>query len=163
MNTYIVVGGIAKTDRTDTEFNYISSAIYIISNKGEVVGRYISVMPFPFNGTIIPGKDFPVFSTDFGKFGISSCWEETFTYINKIYVKSGADFIINASNDALLNSINIMKLKAMFSQSSAAENHQYIIRAANTGFTEIINPYGKVVASLEPNKEGVLVADIYVK
>ena len=51
----------------------------------------------------------------------------------------------------------------MHSQFSASENNRYLIRSTNTGFTEVINPFGKIEAEISPNKEGYLTADIYVK
>lgn len=162
-NAYLVFGSLETTEKTDPEYNYIKDVAVVFSKNGDYVGKYISVLPFPFDGHTVPGDDFPVFNTELGKFGISTCWEEYYDYINKKYVNEGADFFISIANDNPVGNLNMMKLKSMHVRFRASENRRYVIRAANTGMTEVINPYGKIVASLEPNKEGVLISDIYVK
>jgi len=160
---YLIFGSTGRTEKTDPAYNYIKDVIHIISKEGERIGSYTAVLPFPYNGYIIPGKELPVFSTDIGRFGITACTEETYGSFNKNYALSGADFFINVSNDEPIKSLRVRWLKSMYSRFSAAENNKYLVRVANTGYTFIANPYGKIVAQLEPNKEGILIGDIYLK
>ena len=162
-NAYLIFGGLEKTEKTDPKYNYIKNVTYVFSNNGNFVGKYISVLPSPFNGEVIPGTETPIFKTPFGNFGITVCAEENYYFLNKRYADSGADFLINITNDNGLKHLGAMRLKSMHSQFSAAENNKYLLRSANTGFTEVVNPYGKIIAKLEPNTEGFLVADIFIK
>ena len=91
------------------------------------------------------------------------CWEEYHGYINKKYGGLGADYFIHMVNDASVKDFNTMKTRVRRARFRASENNRYVIRAANSGITEVVNPYGKVTASLEPNKEGFLISDIYIK
>jgi apolipoprotein N-acyltransferase len=162
-NAYLVFGAVGKTDLTDPEFNYIKDMAYVFSRKGDYIGGYTSVIPFPFNEKVIAGTDFPVFNTDIGTFGISTCYEENYDFIDKLYAEKGADFIISLANNEPLTVLREFEVQALHARFNAAEIKKYIIRASNTGITEVINPYGKVEAKLEPKKSGYLIADIYIK
>jgi apolipoprotein N-acyltransferase len=50
----------------------------------------------------------------------------------------------------------------MFSRLKALEEKKYVIRATNTGITQIVNPYGKVTSSIESYKSGILIGNIYI-
>jgi len=158
----VVFGSLGKTENTDPEFNYIKNVAHVFSKNGEHLGNYVSVLPFPFKDKIIPGASFPVFNTEIGKIGIITCWEEYYGFVNKEYANAGADFFINLVNDNPIQNLNAMKAKSTYARLRASENHKYVIRAANTGFSLVANPYGKVVSSMEPFKEGVLLVDIYL-
>ena len=41
-------------------------------------------------------------------------------------------------------------------------SREEIIRVTNTGITQIINPYGKIVSQLKPNEPGILIHEIYI-
>jgi apolipoprotein N-acyltransferase len=160
---YIVFGSLEKTERTDSRYRYIRDVAHIFARNGDHRGTYASVIPFPYEGNIVPGSEYPVFSTELGKFGIVICWEEYHEFINKKYRDLGANFFIHMVNDAPIRDWNTMKTRVRRSRFRASQNNRYVIRAANSGITEVVNPYGKVTAALEPNKEGFLIADIYLE
>ena len=160
---YLVFGSLEKTERTDNKYNYIKDVAHVFTKNGKHLGSYASVLPFPFEGNIVPGYDYPIFDTEIGKLGIVICWEEYHGYINKKYGGLGANYFIHIVNDAPVKDFNTMKTRVRRARFRASENNRYVIRAANSGITEVVNPYGKVTASLEPNKEGFLISDIYIK
>lgn len=162
-NANLIVGAVEKTENTDPEFNYIKNTAYVFSRNGGLLGSYASVLPFMFNGVIIPGNELTIFKTDIGSFGITMCAEEEYEFFARYYAKSGVNFLMNLSNDAAIGNLNIMKLKAKHSQFSASETNKFLLRATNNGFTQVINPYGKVIASLKNGKEGILITDILLK
>lgn len=162
-NAYLVFGSIGLTDQTDLKYDFIENVANVFSREGVFIGKYTSVLPFPFGGRIVPGNDLHVFDTDIGKFGIIACNEENYSYIYKLYAEKGVNFFIAIANDLPMYNLNRTKAKATFSRLAAAENNLYLLRVANTGYTQVINPYGKIIASLKPNKRDVLVADIYIK
>lgn len=161
-NAYLVFGSVGKTELTDPEYNYIKNIAHVFSRSGEYLGGYTSVIPFPFKEKVVPGQDFPVFNSEVGVFGISACWEENYGFINKLYKSKGADFIISIANNEPIGNEKEIEVQALQVRQNAAVNRLYIIRATNTGITEVINPYGKVVAKLEPRKTSYLITDIYV-
>jgi len=165
-NAYLVLGSLANPENAqniDPSATPIKNLSYIFSRSGDLIGSYTSVLPFQYNGLIIPGNTLPVFGTEIGKIGITACIEENSPFINRSYTKDGANLLINLSNDAVIRDQKVMVLKSKHSRASASENHRYLLRVANTGVTEVVNPYGKVEAKLDINKEGILLADIYIK
>ena len=162
-DAYLVVGSIGTTDKTDPKYNFTSDVANVFSKNGDYLGTYSSIAPFPFDNEVTPGNALPVFDTGFGKFGVSLCYEEHFGDIYKNYAKSGAQFFVSLANDDPLKVPWTVKYKSDNVRLRAAENGKYLIRANNTGITEVINPYGKIVAQLPQHQEGFLIADIYVK
>lgn len=161
-NSNLVFGSMEVTEATDPLYNNIKNVTNVFSRNGEFLGKYAAVLPFEFNGNIVAGNEFNVIDSDMGKFGINSCLEEVYFFINKYYVKQGANFLVNVSNDEGIKNLRVRKSKSMFSQFSASENGKYLLRASNSGNTAVFNPYGKIIGSLEPEKEGVLIAEIYL-
>ncbi len=161
-NSNLVIGTLVNAPKVDLQKNYEWDTALVFSRQGDLIGRYDSIIPFPFKNWVIAGKELPLIKTDVGSFGVSMCYEEFLPSIARQYSRLGAQFLISLVNDEPINSKNAMISKSWHARTRAAENNKYLLRAANTGLTQIINPYGKVVASLEPGKEGYLLADIYI-
>lgn len=162
VNANLIFGTLVGTVKTDPDKNYEWDTAFVFSRQGEQVGRYDANIPFPFRGWVLSNNKLPVIDTDVGKIGIAMCYEELFPSFFKKYKRAGAQLFITLSNDEPIHGRAGMKAKVLQARTRAAENHLNLLRASNTGLTEIVNPHGKVVASLEPNKEGYLVEDIYI-
>ncbi|MBI2025601.1 hypothetical protein HYT04_02335, partial [Candidatus Kaiserbacteria bacterium] len=69
----------------------------------------------------------------------------------------GSRLIIVSTNDAELSSSLVLVETLRMTRLRAVESRQWILRAAKTGISAVINPAGEVVASLPENKEGVII------
>lgn len=161
-NANLVFGTLVGTIKTDPQKNFEWNTAFVFSRQGDQIGRYDANKPFPYRGWVLSSDKSPVITTDVGKIGIAMCYEEFFPKFFKKYKKAGVQFFITLSNDDPIHGRTGMAGKVLQVRTRAAENNLYLLRVANTGLTEVINPHGKTVASLEPNKEGYLVADIYI-
>mgnify|MGYP006165715887 FL=1 len=88
------------------------------------------------------------------------CYESIFS--NDSLVKNpNIDFIINVTNDGWFgNSLApIQHLDALRMRS--LENQRYSVRAANSGISAFISPYGDIIEYLPYGKKGTLNYDIY--
>ncbi len=75
------------------------------------------------------------------------CFEDAFAYLNRSYVLAGADLIVNLTNNSWsrTNSAQIQHFVA--ARFRAIESRRGLVRSTNSGYTTIIDPWGRVVAS----------------
>ena len=94
--------------------------------------------------------------------GVSICHEITYPDLIRRTVRDGAELLVNVSNDGWLDpgqGVATWQHLAMTTL-RAVETRRYVVRAATTGVSAVIDPYGRVVASLAPGATGVLEAPV---
>ncbi|TKJ40219.1 hypothetical protein CEE37_07800, partial [candidate division LCP-89 bacterium B3_LCP] len=163
-NANLVLGSLVNTKEIHPDGRVsIWDSAFVFSRNGTLHGRYDSIMPFPFENDFISGDNLPIFEIDAGRFGITICYEGLYNTIYKQYSKSDVHFFISIANNEPVHDPHAMHTSSLFTRLRAAENRKYLIRATNTGITQVVNPYGKVIAKLKPNKEGILLTEIYLR
>jgi len=95
--------------------------------------------------------------TDFYKFGVLICFEDIFPYITRKFVKNGANFMVNITNDAWFGETSAARQHLMASVFRAVENRVPIIRAANTGISCFIDSTGKILKVADENGKEIFV------
>jgi apolipoprotein N-acyltransferase len=125
-------------------------------------GEYIplrKVLPFlqtvvPI-GDIAPGKDYTVFSAYLtsgighsvkSKFSVLICFEDLFSELSRAFVKRGAYFLVNITNDAWYKKTFAAYQHFQASVFRAVENRVFLVRSANTGVSGFISPRGEIVS-----------------
>ena len=93
-----------------------------------------------------------------GRFGVSICYEAIFPDEMRHYAANGARLLINLSNDGWFGGSAAAEQHLAMARVRAAENHRWLLRATNTGLTASVDPYGRVVALLQPDVRGALAA-----
>ncbi len=77
---------------------YRYNTSFLISDKGEVVGKYRKVfltgMGEIKDGGMTPGSDFPVYDTPVGKIGMLICWDNWFPEAARELAKKGAEIVV---------------------------------------------------------------------
>jgi len=142
---------------TAGETNY--NAALIFNKNGELEEKYLSQDPAVFNREVTPGGENQ--GLFLGDAGVTLCWEEINGDVFSEYVGNGAEYFISLSSNTDLDYSWFKRYASYFARARAAENFRYIARATQTGVTEIINPYGKVVNSLPSGSSGYLVGEIF--
>jgi apolipoprotein N-acyltransferase len=89
-------------------------------------------------------------------FGITICYEDLFAEISRRFVREGAHFITNLTNDAWYGWSSAPYQHAVFSQFRAIENRRAMLRATNTGLTRVYSPTGRILSQLPLYQEGYL-------
>jgi apolipoprotein N-acyltransferase len=84
------------------------------------------------------------------RFATPICFEDTFGYLNREFVRRGADVLVNMTNDAWSASEVCEIQHAVMAVFRAVENKRAVVRSTNGGITCIIDPNGKIVSKLEP-------------
>jgi apolipoprotein N-acyltransferase len=166
-NAPIIVGDITFDADPEVERGYdqYNSASFV-ARDGRFVGRYDKMHLVPFGeytpykrlfffagsllqdvGLLDPGKHRTVFKTGGHTYGTFICYESVFADEIRHFSDLDADVLVNISDDgwygdtsAAWEHLNMVRMRAI-------ENHRWVLRAANTGVTAAIDPYGRVVAA----------------
>jgi len=99
----------------------------------------------------VPGENFTVFKQDNFTFSTTICWENIYPELVRSFVRAGAQFIVNISNEAWFGKTAAPYQFLSMSVFRAIENRIYVVRSANTGVSCIIDPYGRIVNRVRDN------------
>ena len=162
-----LIVGTTSIDPHGPHADFYNSALFV-GTDGAVAGRYDKIHLVPW-GEYIPFKDFfsfaknltqqagdmthgwrrVLFSTGGHTFGVFICYEEIFGNEVRLFVKRGAEVLVNISNDGWYGDSAAPWQTLNMSRMRAIENRRWILRDTNTGLTTIIDPYGRLTASVE--------------
>jgi apolipoprotein N-acyltransferase len=78
--------------------------------------------------------------------GTLICFEAIFPKISRIHTQKGANILINITNDAWFGKTSAPYQHLAMAVYRAVENRRPLIRSANTGFSALIGPHGKIFA-----------------
>jgi apolipoprotein N-acyltransferase len=161
-----LIVGTTSIDPHGQHADLYNSALFI-GTDGAVAGRYDKIHLVPW-GEYIPFKDFfsfaknltqqvsdlthgwrrIVFPTGGHVFGVFICYEEIFGNEVRLFVQRGAQVLVNISNDGWYGDTCAPWQTLNMSRMRAVENRRWILRDTNTGLTTVIDPYGRLTASL---------------
>ena len=94
--------------------------------------------------------------TDVGKIGMLVCYEGVFPSITNDTVRRGAEVLVNITNDAWFGKSSAPYQHFASYIFRAIETDRYVLRAANTGISAVIDPRGRTCARTGIFKEDVL-------
>ena len=76
------------------------------------------------------------------------------------FTVSGAELLVNITNDAWYGRTSAPYQHLAMTAFRAVENGRYLVRAANTGITAVVDPRGRVVERTNLFEATVLVRDV---
>lgn len=160
IGTVLVLGTLTYVDEEHTDYaDRRTDTMVVFSPEGRLLTRYDSARPLPLDTMTVPGVGDPIVRTDRGSFALGVCFEE---YVGSAAFGADVDFLVMAVNNSQLRKTAGVELAALYSRLRAVENGKYVVRAANTGLTQVVDPFGRVAARLEPHRQGVLVFTIRI-
>ncbi len=157
------------TVRFDKQGNPYNTA-QLLTATGDPAGTYDKMNLVPFGefvppvfdkivgkvsqeaGMFQPGTELKVFGTPAGKLGVFICYEAAFPHHVRSYVAKGADVLVNLSNDGYFGQSAARDQHLRVTRMRAAENERWLLRATNDGYTVSIDPAGRVIDDLVPNR-----------
>ena len=96
------------------------------------------------------GTEPTVFTAAGMRFSTPICFEDTFGYLSRRFVRNGAEVIINLTNDAWANSLSAQMQHSTMAIFRAIENRRSVVRSTASGQTWAIDPNGRIIAQAEP-------------
>lgn len=148
-STYIVAPMILD----EKDGTYTNVAV-LFDRKGEVAGIYRKVHPVARLGTdileggIAPGREFPVFTCDFGRIGMLICYDMSYEDGWRAYGDKGAEIVI----------VPTMSPQTVRPAAFANRHNYFVVTSTPRNNATIFNPIGMHHARL--TEDGVLVERI---
>jgi apolipoprotein N-acyltransferase len=174
----IYIGYVRHEKEGERWISYNSSGLF--DSTGLLVAQYdkINLLQFgeriPFSQYIPPlekmdfgqanfrrGQEQTIFDSPAGRFGALICFESTFSDYTRRYVRRGADFLVNVTNDGWFGSSRGPLQHSESAIMRAVENGVTMLRAANTGVSMYIDPTGRVVDRIGLDREGMLLVPVH--
>ncbi len=156
--------GSPSYEREGDRVSFYNSA-YLLSPTGCVAGRYDKVHLVPFGeyvplqrilffinklvagaGDFKPGGGIIPLAMGDNMIGPLICYEAIFPEISREHRLQGAELLVNITNDAWYGNTSAPYQHLTIAIFRAIENRTYMIRAANTGISAIVNPTGEIVS-----------------
>jgi apolipoprotein N-acyltransferase len=157
----------------------------MLSPGGELVLRYHKIQLVPFGEYVplqplltlggrlsaklveqvadfTPGVEAAVGEVDGRRIGGFICYESVFPQLVRRFSAGGAELLVNMTNDAWYGRTSAPYQHLAMSVFRAVENRRTLVRAANTGITAIVDPFGRVVEKTALFGRTVLVGDVDV-
>ncbi|MDR3248321.1 MAG: apolipoprotein N-acyltransferase [Treponema sp.] len=108
------------------------------------------------------GTEATVFESRGLRFSSPICFEDSFGYLSRDFVRNGAELIVNLTNVAWSGSLPAQMQHLSMAVFRAVENRRSMARSTASGQTCGIDPNGRVLAMAEPFTETFLTVELPV-
>lgn len=167
----LLVGSIDVSDGSPVQYR---NSAFLVTERG-IAERYdkIQLVPFgeyvPLSGLLgfvrgwaefiadlEPGARPVVFNGPPAPFGVVICYEGIFPELVREFVKDGARFMVNMTNDAWFGRTSGPAQHLAMYPLRAVEHRTAVVRAANTGISALIAPTGRILRRLPLFERGTM-------
>ena len=104
------------------------------------------------DATLLPVGGHPI--------SVAICYEIVYPDLVRQFVKGGSELLTTITNDAWFGATSAPYQHFMQASMRAVENGRYLVRAANTGISGAVDPYGRVLAQTDIFKPAVIVTTV---
>jgi apolipoprotein N-acyltransferase len=169
LDAHVLVGYIGFRESLPT------NSAGLVSPGGAMVSRYDKIHLVPFGeyvplgnllffaesmvrnvGDFAPGTEYTVSRLGGHAIAATICYEDVFPGLMRQFPLRGAEAIVNITNDGWFGSSSAPYQHLRMALVRAVGSRRYIVRAANTGVSAIIDPRGNIVARTELGARTVL-------
>lgn len=132
-NAYIIAGVYERDGPA------LYNTAVLIDRAGRFAGKYrkVYIPREETEGGLLPGSDYPVFETDFGRVGMMICWDVQYPDPARGLALRGAEMIL----------MPIWGGNVTLAKARAIENHLFLVTSGYDYPTHIIDPNGKILAT----------------
>lgn len=160
-DAYLLVGTFDYTREGKSVCSYNSAVQINPDGIMEYVHHKIRLVPFsekiPYNeyfpfindfhfgqSDFCMGDSIQIFHTAYGNYAVMICFEVGFADLNRDAVKKGADFMVTITNDTWWGISAGPYQHAYMVPFRAVENRRWYARCANSGFSFVCDPEGRI-------------------
>jgi apolipoprotein N-acyltransferase len=118
---------------------------FVISPEGDLVFNQPKAVPIQFFADGLPAPEIKVWESPWGKIGICTCYDLSYTRVTDQLIRQGALAIINPTMDMIEWGESQHRLHARVPPVRAAEYGVPIFRVASSGVSLLIGSKGEVV------------------
>ena len=153
--------GTDEFERTATGDKYYNSAV-LVGPDGRSRSSYHKMRLVPFGefvpmkrllffvGPLVqavsdfsPGTEPYVFDIDGYHVSVAICYESVYPWIGRAFVQRGSELLATVTNDAWFDRSSAAYQHFEQAGLRAVEEGRYVVRAANTGISGAVDPYGR--------------------
>jgi apolipoprotein N-acyltransferase len=165
----LIVGGPHYT-RLSSGARYHNSVFLI--RDGAVADRYdkLRLVPFaeepslrwlfPGRAAYEPGRAVTTLGAAGTRVGAFVCFESMYPELVRRFALAGAEVLANLSNDDWFGDAAPARMQLDMASFRAIENRRYLVRATTSGFSAIVDPFGRQVVVSEMGKPEALAATV---
>jgi apolipoprotein N-acyltransferase len=158
-----ILFGSDQVDRTQSPLRMYNSA-FLVTAQGETAAVYrkIHLVPFgeyiPFKGVasfvsplvdslgeFAPGESMVMLPVNGHLISTAICYEVVYPSLIRQAVEAGSELLTTITNDAWYGRSSAPYQHFAMASMRAIEQGRYLARAANTGISGIVDPYGRIV------------------
>jgi apolipoprotein N-acyltransferase len=155
------------------------NAAFLVRRDGATAGVYRKMHLVPFGefvplkqllffvgplveqvGGFEPGESMVMLPTSAGPISTAICYEIVYPALVRDSVLKGSRLLTTITNDAWYGYSSAPYQHFLQASMRAIEQGRYLARAANTGISGIVDPYGRVIAQSRIFERAVLVGDV---
>jgi apolipoprotein N-acyltransferase len=172
-----IITGTIDYKKQEGKVSYFNTASILDSSGIRGVYRKVFLVPFverlPFDdvlpnlkkidlgqGGFTPGTEFAVFDIDGIVFSVYICYEAIFPQLIRKFVNSGAEFLVNITEDGWFGRTNGPYQHAQMAAFQSIIFRRSVVRSANTGISLISDPYGRIVRKTQIFREDFIVYEV---
>ena len=164
-NAAVIINDVTVASYKDGHPSLYNSASFFHPD-GSYAGRYDKMHLVPFGEytpykplfffvghllddlIFIPGTHRSVFTVGDKKYGVFICYESIFGNDLRNFPLAGAQVLVNISDDGWYGDTSAPWEHLDMVRMRAIENHRWILRATNTGVTAVVDPFGRITATI---------------
>jgi len=171
----IILGSVAEDP---SQPQRIWNAAFLVSD-GVTIGHYDKMHLVPF-GEYVPLRKMLFFAKklvhavgefEFGTndrplrgkllYGPAICYEVVFPQITATQVRHGANILVTVTNDDWYRGTSAPRQHLNQARLRAIEDDRYLLRAATTGISAVVDPAGSVLKEIPMGDKGMIFASFY--
>ncbi len=107
-----------------------------------------------------PGEQAVTGEVDGHAIGGYICYEAIFPGLVRRFAAGGAQLLVNVTNDAWYGTTSAPYQHLAMAAFRAVENRRYMVRAANTGISAVVDPWGRVLEATRLFEPTILVREV---
>lgn len=122
-----------------------------------ILGEHTKIHTVHFFDDGTPGRKAVPFQTAYGKVGTPICFDCDYEDVVRRMTKAGGEFLVAPTMDAEKWTVRQHDQHAELFRIRAAENGRWMLVAATSGITQMIDPHGQIHARLDALKQGTII------
>jgi apolipoprotein N-acyltransferase len=92
------------------------------------------------------------------RYGPAICYEVVYPQVTSTQVRNGADVLVTITNDAWFGRSAAPRQHLAMARMRSIETDRYMLRAATTGISAVVDPLGRIVQQLPLEQQGIILA-----
>ena len=179
-SVYLLFG---NDDRENVPGGRVWVAAKMLTPQGELTLRYHKIRLVPFGEYVplqplltlggrhaaklvrqvadfTPGDEYTTAEVDAHRVAAFICYEAIFPDLIRQFTVRGAELLVNITNDGWYGYSSAPHQHLAMAAFRAVENEKYLVRAANTGITAVVDPRGRIVERTELFQPATLVRPV---